>query len=202
MNHCIIQEVDIYNEPFRDINTHTYGRGGNVEIEILVKQAKQGNKEALVTLIMHKKDDFYRLAYVYMKNKEDSLDMVEDMILILYKNIKSLKNESSFYSWSKTILVNCCKKALKKKSKIVYFNEVPEEIYEENFSYNEDKILINAHLAKLSKKQQEVLRLRYFMDLDYETISETLKIPKGTVKSRISIGLNKLKNSLGGECFE
>lgn len=48
------------------------------------------------------------MAYVYMKNHDDALDITEDMILKVYENIKKLKDEHAFYSWSKTILVNCC----------------------------------------------------------------------------------------------
>ncbi|WP_291351457.1 sigma factor [Desulfosporosinus sp.] len=43
-----------------------------------------------------------------MKNHDDALDITEDMILKVYENIKKLKDEHAFYSWSKTILVNCC----------------------------------------------------------------------------------------------
>ena len=44
--------------------------------------------------------------------------------------------------------------------------------------------------------------VKYFLDLDYQTISDILKIPLGTVKSRISIGLKNLKESLGGDEIE
>jgi RNA polymerase sigma-70 factor (ECF subfamily) len=54
-------------------------------------------------------------------------------------------------------------------------------------------------MSKLNQRHQEVIKLRYFLDLDYNTIAAMLKIPVGTVKSRISIGLQKLKESFGGE---
>lgn len=55
------------------------------------------------------------------------------------------------------------------------------------------------HLSQLDNKYQEVLKLRYFLDFDYKSIADIMKIPVGTVKSRISTGLKKLKESLGGE---
>ena len=170
----------------------------------LIKEAKQGDKDALIKLIMNKREDYYRLAYVYMKNKEDALDSMEDMIVILYKNIHKLKKEEAFYSWSKTILVNCCKNSLRKSSKIIYLEDMKEEVQYDNAHNNavenkEQQIIIEEHMSKLKEKHQEVIRLRYFLDLDYNTIASILKIPIGTVKSRISIGLKKLKESLGGE---
>ncbi|MTI49956.1 MAG: sigma-70 family RNA polymerase sigma factor [Firmicutes bacterium] len=168
----------------------------------LIKRAKKGNKEALVKLIMAQEKEYYKLAYVYMKNKDDALDALEDMILVLYENIGKLRNEDKFYSWSKTILVNRCKKILKDRSKVVLIDGLSSESYEGNLYRKEDQILLDKHMSKLSEKHQEVLKLRYFLDLEYNTISEMLKVPLGTVKSRISIGLNKLKESLGGEGYE
>lgn len=169
-----------------------------MEIISLVKRAKQGDKEALVQLIMEQKSEFYKLAYVYLKNREDALDAMEDMIVILYENINRLKKEEAFYSWSKTILVNCCKNLLRKRKKIVAFEDIKEEAYD-GLVQKEDSIVLESHLSRLNDKHQEVIRLRYFLDLDYQTIADVIKVPLGTVKSRISVGLKKLKESLGGE---
>ncbi len=176
--------------------------GVKVDIEVLVRKAKQGDKDALVQLIMGKKEEYYRLAFVYMKNKEDSLDAISDMIIILYEKIHQLKNKGAFYSWSKTILVNCCKKLLKDKRKVVSLDVIEEDSCEAGLKEKEEQILVEEHLSKLNDIHQEVIKLRYFLDLDYKTISDILKIPLGTVKSRISIGLEKLKESLGGDSYE
>lgn len=176
--------------------------GVKVDTEVLVSKAKQGDKDALVQLIMAKKEDYYRLAFVYMKNKEDSLDSISDMTVILYEKIHQLKNESAFYSWSKTILVNCCKKLLRDKSKIIPLDIIVEERCEAELKEKEEQILVEEHLSKLNDIHQEVIKLKYFLDLDYKSISEILKIPLGTVKSRISIGLENLKESLGGDSCE
>ena len=170
-----------------------------METETLVKKAKEGDEEALVQLIMEQKQEYYKLAFVYMKNHEDALDAMEDMIVILYENINKLKKEDAFFSWSKTILVNCCKKLLKKKKKVISLDAVREEAYEGDIEQKNEEIMLEKHLSQLNKKHQEAIRLRYFLDLDYETISKIIKVPIGTVKSRISIGLKKLKESFGGE---
>ena len=167
----------------------------------LGKKIQKGDKEALVKLIMNKKQEYYKLAYVYMKNKDDSLDALEDMILILHENIYKLKSNDSFYSWSKTILVNRCKTLLKNMSKVVPIDHLKEEYYDGDINRKDEKIVLEKYLSKLNDKHQDVLRLRYFLDLDYQSISEILKIPVGTVKSRINTALKKLKKSFGGEIF-
>lgn len=170
-----------------------------METEALVKKAKQGDKDALVQLIMAEKQAYYKLAYVYMKNPEDAMDAMEDMIVILYENISGLKKIDSFYSWSKAILVNCCKNSLKKKRKVVLIESMQEEDSDDFASRKDEQLMLEKHLEQLNIKQQEAIKLRYFMDMDYQSIAELLKVPVGTVKSRISIGLNKLKAVLGGE---
>jgi len=167
----------------------------------LVKEAKQGNKDALVRLIMDQKQDYYRLAYVYTKNQDDALDALEDMIVILYEKIPMLRKEELFYTWSRTILVNCCRDILRKKKKIIPFNQLPETVDQGEFHQKEEEIILESALSKLNKKHQEVIKLRFYLDLDYQTIGAILKIPLGTVKSRISLGLKKLKVILGGEEF-
>lgn len=161
-----------------------------------VKQAKGGDKESLVQLIMSQKQDYYRLAYIYMRDQEEALDAMEDMILKVFENIKGLKDEKAFFSWSKTILVNCCKQSLRKKKKVVLLQELPEEPYADSVSEHEDQMAVEAHLAELNPKYQEVLRLRFVLDMEYETIANLLKIPLGTVKSRIHTGLQKLRQRM------
>ncbi len=171
-------------------------RGEELEEKLLIKQAKNGDKEALLKLVIAQKTDYYKLAYVYMKNEDDALDAIQDMIVILYENIHKLKKDDSFYSWSKTILVNSCKNILKKNKKIVSLEAVKEEDGYEVYNNPEDKIVLEKYLSKLSPKHQEVIRLRYFLDLDYETIGEILKVPLGTVKSRINIAMGNLRKSM------
>lgn len=173
-----------------------------MEEKLLIKQAKQGNKESLLKLVMAQERDYYKLAYVYMKNPDDSMDAMQDMIVILYEKISKLKKDDSFYSWSKTILVNLCKRRLKEKGKLISIDDIKEECIDNIYDNSEESIVLEKYLSKLSYQHSEIIKLKYFLDLDYESISEMLKIPLGTVKSRLSIGMKKLKESLGGEVLE
>jgi RNA polymerase sigma-70 factor (ECF subfamily) len=167
----------------------------------LVKKAKKGDKEALISLIMNNKTEYYKLAYTYMKNEDDSLDVMQELIVILYEKIHTLKKEESFGSWSKTILVNLCKKMLvmnKKTISIETLREQKEESYYMD-SVAEDRILLEKHLSHLKPIHEEVIKLKYEMDYDYETIATLLKIPLGTVKSRMNTAMKNLRESLEGE---
>lgn len=173
-------------------------RGEKMEEKFLIKKAKRGDKEALIELIMSQKSDYYKLAYVYMKNKDDSLDAMQDMIVILYENIGSLKKDEAFYSWSKTILVNLCKKSLKDKNKVLSIETLKEQVYEDDEGLD-DRLLLEKYLSSLKPIYEEVIRLKYILDLDYASIAKLLKIPLGTVKSRINTGMKTLRVSMEGE---
>lgn len=167
----------------------------------LVKKAKKWNKEALIMLIMDNKMEYYKLAYTYMKNKEDSLDALQEMIVILYEKIHTLKKEESFGPWSKTILVNLCKKMLvmnKKTISIETLREQKEESYDMD-TVAEDRILLEKHLSHLNPIHEEIIKLKYVMDFDYETIATLLEIPLGTVKSRMNTAMKNLRASMEGD---
>ena len=169
-----------------------------METEKLICLAIEGDKDALIKLIMDKKEEYYRLAYVYLNNKEDTMDALQDMIIILFKNIKKLRNKEVFYSWSKTILINCCRGILKKKKKLIYFTAKTDKEYIEDYKSIEVKQDIMYALGKLNKDQQEAIKMKYFLDLDYETVAKNVKAPIGTVKSRVHNGVSKLRKMLIG----
>lgn len=168
-------------------------------MENLIKNAINGDKESLMKLILDKKQDYYRLSYVYLGNKEDAMDAMEDMIVILYREIRKLKNEEAFYSWSKTILVNCCKDIIRKSRGIIKVSYEEAEMLCINDGERAELMDLYNSIKTLSDKHQEVIKLKYFLDLDLKTISQICKVPVGTVKSRIFNSINKLKESLGGE---
>lgn len=170
-----------------------------MEAAALVSQARKGDKEALIQLVMDQKNEYYRLAYTYTGNREDSLDALQDMIVILFDNIRKLKDDSAFYSWSKTILVNRCRAMLRKSGRIVSLDDRTEENYQENYAAREARQDIQVYLSRLNNSQQEAIKLKYIMDMDYETIARVTGTPIGTVKSRVFNGLARLRELLGGE---
>ncbi|MCT8136688.1 RNA polymerase sigma factor [Anaerobacillus sp. CMMVII] len=172
-----------------------------MDVGQIVKKAKKGNKEALLQLVMNQKDEYYRLAYTYMENQHDAMDAMEEMILRLYENIGQLKKEDAFYSWSKTILVNSCKSLLRKRKKLVLvedFNQYIEADIPDPYLHSEQQIDIQQLLMKVNPHQAETIKLKYFHDLDYETIAQITNVSVGTVKSRIFEGLKKLRRFSGG----
>ena len=79
----------------------------------LVRKAKKNDQKSFCELIEIIKNDLYLIAKTRLKNEDDIADVIQDTIIICYKNIKFLRNEESFKSWVIKILINNCNKVYK-----------------------------------------------------------------------------------------
>ncbi|KFN06534.1 RNA polymerase sigma factor [Paenibacillus macerans] len=178
-----------------------------MKVSHLVKQAQKGNKEALLQLVIADQDAYYRLAYAYMGNEHDAMDAMEDMIVTLYEKIDQLRKGEAFYSWSKTILVNRCKTLLRKKARFLPLEDergpsLAALADNHPYRYSESEMDMQVLLSHLNAQQREAIELRYVHDLPYQTIADITGAPLGTIKSRISQGIQKLKVMIGGDRYE
>lgn len=168
-----------------------------------MKKAKRGDKEALMQLVLSAKDDYYRLAYTYVENEHDAMDALENMIVILYEKMDQLQKPESFYSWSKTILVNECRAILRKRNKVIFLDEQQAAgIIDETTSALTDSLTFDELLTSLSPVQKEAVQMKYLLDYDYETIATLTNVPVSTAKSRVFHALKNLRKTLGGEVDE
>jgi len=138
-----------------------------------------------------------RVIYI---SKEDAEDILQDVFLKVYKNIHGYNSKYKFSSWIYRIAHNEAVSFLRKKkdAEVVQdsdiFDNIPsdtniEDEFIQDLKSTETKYL----LSKLDRKYRDVLVLRYFQEMEYNEISETLHIPNGTVASLISRGKKKFK---------
>lgn len=153
------------------------------------------NKDDMfIDLINNRQDKLYRIAFSYVRNQEDALDCLQESLLKGLKNFKKLKNKEYFDTWLIRILINTCNDFLKnRKYDGAYYEENLSESITDDFDETLD--LLNS-LDKLNPDQREVIYLRYFKDMTYKEVGEVLKIKEGTVKSRLSRGIAKIKENL------
>ena len=89
----------------------------------LVKKAMRGNPKAFGTLIEARQETMYRIAFLYVRNEADALDVVQESILKAYKNIKSLREPKAFHSWLMRIVTNTAHDLLRQRGKQVPMEE-------------------------------------------------------------------------------
>nr|WP_259549636.1 sigma-70 family RNA polymerase sigma factor [Heyndrickxia oleronia] len=147
-----------------------------------------------------KKKTLYRIAYLYMKNENDALDLVQDTVYKALISIKKLKDPNHFSTWLTQILINKALNLIKKNKRIVPLTEIEGVRNEENHPL-EDKIDLVEAIKRLEKQYQTVIILRYYKDLTIKQIAEILKCPEGTVKTNLHRAVSKLKLDLRKECI-
>jgi RNA polymerase sigma-70 factor, ECF subfamily len=91
-------------------------RGGKMLIQDQVKKAKRGNTKAFQKLVEAEKEKLYRMAYLYVKNESDAIDIVHETIYKAYISIKKLKETDYFSTWLMRILINTSLDLLRKIS--------------------------------------------------------------------------------------
>lgn len=160
----------------------------------LVKKAKNGDKEAFSELIKYYQKDLYNIAKCKLHNEDDICDAVQETILNAYNHITTLINPYKFKSWLIKILINECNKIyLKYKNNCLEINDeldlFAKDISNSNIEFLD---LIN----KLNSDEKEIFILYYKEGYNTKEISKILNINQNTVRSKISRGKEKIKNSL------
>lgn len=161
------------------------------------KKAQQGNQKAFLKLVESDKEKLYKMAYLYVKNESDALDIVQETIMKAYVNIKSVKEEQYFSTWLTKILINTALETLRKNSKIITLKEGAAEKQSTNLQIEEKMDLLKA-IEQLEEKYKTVIILRYYKDLPVQQIAEYLDCPEGTVKSNLHRAIQKLKQHYQG----
>lgn len=166
--------------------------------EELVTAAIRGDRLALQQLLKLEKEKLYRMAYTYVKNEEDALEIFQQTVLQAIESVHQVKEPAYFSTWITKICINKSLKLLKKKKKLVVMDEIEERrtaIASVDIAQQLD--VANA-LGLLPDKYKTALMLRFYQDFTVRQIADVLECPEGTVKTLIHRGLALLKKDLKG----
>ena len=137
---------------------------------------------------------FYRIAYSYMKNSDDALDVVQETILKAYEKQHTLRSEEMLQTWFYRILINTSIDMLRKRKKLVLMDELPAEASNsEQVPHLLDTMDLDQALERLPTELKTVIILRFFEDMKLSEIAQILRLPISTVKSRLYRGLSVLR---------
>ncbi|WP_367946571.1 sigma factor [Bacillus sp. V59.32b] len=81
----------------------------------LIQKAIKGNKKAFEQLIMKHHEQMYRTAFLYVRNKEDALDIVQEATYQALVSIHTLKNPEYFMTWFTKIIIRCSGQVIEKR---------------------------------------------------------------------------------------
>jgi len=172
----------------------------------LVRLAQGGDHAAFTQLVRLHQRTVYRVAYGLTRNAADADDLAQETFVRAYQAIDRFRVGEPMQPWLIRIATNLCFSLFRRRRRR------PESSLEaqaeagvqwathddpaEHAERSERDRRVQAAFAKLSEEHQAVLALRAVQDLSYEEIAAALKIPPGTVMSRLSRARAELRKKL------
>lgn len=156
------------------------------------------NKEEFARRLQDNKTKYYRMAYSYVKNEHDALDIVGDATYKGLKNLKTLRQEAYFDTWMTRIVVNAALDFLRRNSRTAPCEDnvlalIPQEEAGLDAAASMD---LYAALDCLPPKDRACIVLKFFEAYTFAQISDILGETEPAVKSRVYRSLVKMRAML------
>ena len=174
----------------------------------IIKQVLGGDADAFEHIVKKYEKKVYNLALRYLKNRDDALDLSQEVFIQVYNNLAQFRGDSQFSTWIYRVTYNKCVDMLRKTQKLrrnVVMSTDDENFFEtrdcrasieEDYEGRETLVTVMKIIDTLPSEQRDVVILRYIKDLSYSQIADVLEIAEGTVKSRLNRARLKIKEQL------
>ncbi|MBI5545100.1 MAG: sigma-70 family RNA polymerase sigma factor [Deltaproteobacteria bacterium] len=182
----------------------------------LVRRCQEGDQGAFRSLMERYQKKAFAQALGMLKDKDEAMDVAQEAFVKVYRYLDHFKGDSSFYTWLYRIVANLCVDRIRRKASAqspdnVEFDEKMEQeelatagILSTRLGTNPQKAALRAELAQkidealeqIPEKHREILVMRELEGMSYEDLSRVLKIPKGTVMSRLFHARAKMQKLL------
>ncbi|WP_169986542.1 MULTISPECIES: RNA polymerase sigma factor [unclassified Microbispora] len=172
--------------------------------EDLARSAAQGDHRALGELLRRIEPDVLRHCERLLPYRQDAEEAAQDTLLAVARNIGRFEGRAKFSTWLHIVTVNCARttyRSLKRRS-----SEQAEELPDQRPDPRRVSVIAGSRLDLLDAMEAleaerpdlaQALVLRDICQLDYSQVADQLKIPLGTVKSRIHQARKYVQNALG-----
>jgi RNA polymerase sigma-70 factor (ECF subfamily) len=182
-----------------------------------VRRCRQGDQGAFRSLVERYQKKAFAQAFGMVKDRDEAMDVAQEAFVKVYRYLDHFKGDSSFYTWLYRIVANLCVDRIRRKSSSQSPDneEFDEKVQQEDLATagilstklgsNPQKAALRAELAqkidealeKIPERHREILLLRELEGMSYEDLARVLKIPKGTVMSRLFHARAKMQQLLG-----
>ncbi|GAB6989686.1 RNA polymerase sigma factor [Paenibacillus pini] len=154
------------------------------------------SEKLLMRCITEHQENVYRLAFSYVKNKEDALDVVQEAIYKAMTHIERLKDADAVKSWFYRIVVNTALDFLRRNKKVDTMDHEMIDILSTGAEDLYSDIDLQRTLNDLPIKYRSVIILRYFEDLKINEVAEVLNENTNTIKTRLYQALQLLRMNM------
>jgi RNA polymerase sigma-70 factor (ECF subfamily) len=169
---------------------------------LLVEQAQQGDREAFALLVDGSTRRLVGIAGLILHDPARAEDAAQDALIRAWRSLPTLRDPDRFDAWLTRMLVRACQDQLRKaRHEIRSERLLPEHGARVKDSAAElaDRDEIDRGLQRLSAEQRIPIVLRYYGGLSDREVAEATGLPIGTVKSRITRGLQAMRAALAAD---
>lgn len=147
-------------------------------------------KDFFVQEIEARSEMLFRVSFTILRNNDDCRDALQEAALKAWEKRRSLRDERHFTTWFTRILINECYNIQRKRRRIIYLEDVPEQ------SSPPPDLTLALALQALPEKLRLPLVLRFSEGLDEAEIAKVLHLPPPTVRGRIYRAKQLLRKEL------
>jgi RNA polymerase sigma factor (sigma-70 family) len=160
----------------------------------LVAGCRNGDQNAWNELV----ERFSRYVYAistqaFRLSEHDAEDVFQEVFTRVYERLPSLRSDDAIRPWIGQMTRNCCLDRIRAGGREVVLEEVDEVEANDEIAELDEAFAVRQGLATLTEECREVLDRFFCRDESYRTIGDELGIPPGTIASRISRCLDKLR---------
>ncbi len=168
-----------------------------VEDRDLIARARRKDVEAYNLLVSRWERRVFSYLLRLVRDREDALDLSQDVFLKAYQNLGKLEDPDRFGPWLFRIAHNEAYSLLRKQRPE---DELPPETARQPSRFRmypvELSVAVEAALNRLSADQREAVMLKIYQGFKFEEMADVLDCPVSTVKSRLYAALDVLKDAL------
>jgi RNA polymerase sigma-70 factor (ECF subfamily) len=158
--------------------------------------AIHGDREAFEMIIRTHSRTLFAIGYGILQNREEAEDVVQDSLVKAWKTRWRVRNPEKFPAWLATIARHRAHDIVRKRRTVPLSEQVTETMEPEPANTSALDQKLHFALAALPELHRAALTLRYFEEMDYRTIENTLGLTNGALRGILGRALISMRKQL------
>ena len=165
----------------------------------LVARCRAGDPDAWRELVERYSRYVYAITQAFRLPSHDAEDVFQDTFARAYERLRTLRDDDAFRPWLASLTRRLCIDRLRATTREQPLEDLEAEGEDDRIDELTEAFAVHAALAELPEQCREILDRFFARDESYRTIGDALDLPSGTIASRISRCLTRLRERFGEE---